>query len=251
MTNIAQAASLLAARRRTGITGPLLPDHLRPQDIASALAIQAGVIEQLGEQAGGWKCGLNADPPVIMAPIHAGTIHTAGSCTVWTEAGQVRIEPELAFILGHDLPARNTPYSPAEVDAAVARIHLALELIGSRYDDPASAGYLDNLADGLLNQGMLLGPEIAGDAVETLEIRIRMEEGAEQVLDGKHPNGDPRAPLYWLVEFLRGRGTGLRKGQAVITGSFAGSILVPVEQDIAIRFGERGEIAVRFTSNAG
>lgn len=246
--HIVQAASLLAARRRAGKTGPHLPEDLRPRDIASALAIQACVTEQLGERTGGWKCGLNADPPVILAPIHAGAIHAASPCPVWTAAGQVRIEPELAFVLARDLPARAAPYSPEEVDAAVARVHLALEVIGSRYDDPAAAGYLGNLADGLLNQGLLIGPEINASALPpaSMAIRIRAQGGDARELDGRHPNGDPRAPLHWLAEYLRDRGTGLRAGQAVITGSYAGSFDVPAGQDIEILFGDLGRLAVRF-----
>lgn len=243
-----QAASILAKRRLTGAHGPRLPESLRPLDADAALAIQACVMEQLGERAGGWKCGLSEENPVVMAPIHAGTIHTAGPCPVWASAGQVRVEPELAFILGHDFPARDAPYTAAEVDAAIARVHVALELIGSRYTDPAAVSIAENLADGLLNQGMLIGPEIdpSTPALDSMAIRIQLEGGREIALDGRHPNTDPRAPLYWLAEFLRSRGQGLQAGQAVITGSYAGSVALPVGQDIAVQFGGLGRLAVRF-----
>lgn len=246
----AQAASILAERRRKGEHGPRLPEALRPHDVDAALAIQARVTEQLGERIGAWKCGLHAENPVIMAPIHAGTIHTTGSCPVWASEGQVRIEPELAFILGSDLPARETPYGPAEVSAAIARVHLALELIGSRYRDPSEASAVEHLADGLVNQGLLIGPETDPSAapLDAMPIHVRMQDGGEIHLDGKHPNGDPRAPLTWLAEFLRSRGQGLQAGQAVITGSYAGSFDVPVGQDIEIRFGGLGQIAVRFAA---
>ena len=244
----AQAASLLATRRRNGTQGSRLPESLRPQNVDEALAIQTGVSAELGEGIGGWKCGLTPDVPVVMAPVHAGTIHTGSPCPARTQAGQVRVEPELAFILGRDLPPRDTPYSAEEIDAAIAHVRLALELIGSRYDDHASAGYLDNLADGLLNQGMLLGPEIKDAELERFTVRVRTQEGDERVLEGRHPNGNPRAPLYWLAEFLRGRGTGLKAGQAVITGSYAGSFDVPAGQDVVVQFGELGCISVRFTT---
>lgn len=243
----AQAASILAARRLKGEAGPLLPESLRPRDIDAALAIQSLVIDQLGDRVGGWKCGLSAENPVVMAPIPAGAIHTASPCPVWTSAGQVRVEPELAFILGHDLPPRDDPYTPAEIEAAVASVHLALELIGSRYAEPAVAGMTDHLADCLLNQGMLIGPRIDASAPGTMAIQVQIEEGRGFSLDGKHPNADPRAPLHWLAEFLRGRGQGLRAGQTVITGSYAGSFELPVGEDIAIRFGALGRLQVRFT----
>jgi 2-keto-4-pentenoate hydratase len=245
----AQAASILARRRLSGERGPRLPESLRPLNADAALAIQACVTEQLGERAGGWKCGLSAENPVVVATIHAGTIHTGSPCPVWGEAGEVRVEPELAFILDHDLPARDTPYAAADVDAAIARTHIALELIGSRHADPASASMDEHLADGLLNQGMLIGPEInpSASALDRMAIRVSLQDGREIALDGKHPNTDPRAPLYWLAEFLRSRGLGLQAGQAVITGSYAGSFELPLDQETTIQFGDLGRLAVRFT----
>ncbi len=248
-SSITSAATILTARRRSGEQGPRLPQWCRPTSIDTALAIQAAVTEQLGERIGAWKCGMPSDDRVVLASIYAGTIHAASPCAAWAHAGQVRIEPELAFILGHDLPARDAPYNPAEVDAAIAHTHLALELIDSRYSAPAEVDFAENLADGLLNQGLFIGPRVDGNAARAaadMAIRVTLETGEETHLDGRHPSADPRAPLYWLAEFLRGKGQGLQAGQAVITGSYAGSFAVSVGQQIAIRYGGLGELTVRF-----
>lgn len=243
------AAAILASRRKSGEQGPQLPASCRPTNADAALAIQAAVTTQLGATIGAWKCGLpHADGPVL-APIYADAIHSTTPCTLRIRAGHARIEPELAFILGHDLPTRDAPYTPAEVDAAIARTHLALELIDSRYLDPAAVGFVENLADGLLNQGMFLGPQVdaaAACAAAEMAISITCGNRAEQQLEGRHPNRDPRAPLYWLAEFLRSTGRGLHAGQAVITGSYAGSIDLPLDEEIAIKYGELGVLTVRF-----
>ena len=243
------AATILAARRRSGEQGARLPESCRPLDLDSALAIQAAVTEQLGERIGGWKCGTPSEGRVVVAPIHSGAIHAASPCAARVRAGQVRVEPELAFILGHDLPARDKPYTHGEVDAAIARTHLALELIDSRYSDPASVPFIENLADCLLNHGLLIGPQVDADAARAcgaMPIDVISETGKEISLEGRHPNAEPRVPLYWLAEFLRSRGLGLQAGQAVITGSYAGSFDVPAGQNIAIRYGTLGELTVRF-----
>ncbi len=246
------AAAILVARRRSGEQGPRLPMACRSYGIDSALAIQAAVGAQLGARVAGWKCGLPAAGNWVLAPIYAGTVHsidTSEHCLVQARSGQARVEPELAFILGRDLPVRAKPYSPAEVDAAIARTHLALELIGSRYSDPQEASFAENLADGLLNSGLFIGPEV--DAVQAragsaMAITITVASGGQTRLDGRHPSGDPRAPLYWLAEFLRGKGLGLQAGQAVITGSYAGSFDLPTGEDIAIQYGELGTLTVHF-----
>ncbi|MFD2272062.1 hypothetical protein ACFS07_15080 [Undibacterium arcticum] len=137
------AATILVVRRRSGEQGPRLPESCRPSNLDAALAIQAAVSEQLGDGIAAWKCGLPAAGRLVLAPIYASTVHTSAPCAVWVRAGQARVEPELAFILGRDLPVRDLPYTPAEVDAAIARTHLALELIDSRYSDAADASFAE------------------------------------------------------------------------------------------------------------
>lgn len=248
---IASAASILTARRRSGEQGPRLPESSRPLDIDTALAIQAAVTGQLGERIGAWKCSTPSEGRIGLAPIYASTVHTLSPCAAWTHAGQVRVEPELAFIIGHDLPARDKPYSAAEVDAAIAETHLALELIDSRYSDPAGITFPENLADGLVNQGLFIGPQAESERARTaaaMAIRVVPESGKEIQLNGRHPNAEPRAPLYWLAEFLRSKGQGLHAGQAVITGSYAGSFDVPVGQELAIHYGDLGVLRVSFAA---
>ncbi|HJV81939.1 2-keto-4-pentenoate hydratase [Noviherbaspirillum sp.] len=247
---VSSAASILAARRRNADQGPRLPDACRPLDVDTALAIQAGVTEQLDVAVRAWKCGTPSEDRVAIAPIYAVAVQSAGDCRAIVRAGHVRVEPELAFILGKNLPARDAAYTPAEVDAAIAETRLALELIDSRYSDPAGASFAEHLADGLLNQGLFIGRTVDGGkarTASTMPIRVTLESGHETLLDGRHPNADPRAPLYWLAEFLRSRGTGLQAGQAVITGSYAGSFDLPVGQETTIRFGELGDLTVRFS----
>jgi 2-keto-4-pentenoate hydratase len=248
-TLAAAAATILADRRRKHEQGSRLPDACRPVDIDSALAIQAAVTDMLGESIVAWKCGMPADGRVVLAPIYAANTHFASPCAVHAPQGTMRIEPELAFILGRDLPARDCAYAPAEVDGAIVRTHLALELIESRYADPAEVSFVENLADGLVNQGLFIGPQVddgKARVMAVLPLRVTDGTGKETLLDGRHPNADPRAPLYWLAEFLRSRGQGLTAGQAVITGSYAGSFDVPVNTDLAIQYGELGELNVRF-----
>ena len=63
---------------------------------------------------------------------------------------------------------------------------------------------------------------------------------------GIHPNDRPKAGLYWLANFLREQGLGLTAGQHVITGSYAGFLDVPANQDIELAYGDLGVLKVRF-----
>jgi 2-keto-4-pentenoate hydratase len=245
----ATAAAILVSRRRSGEQGSRLPEYCRPAGLDAALAIQAAVTAQLGDSVAGWKCGLPAADRVVLAPIYASTVQSGPSCLVRVRKSRARVEPELAFVLGRNLPVRDMPYTQAEVDAAVAHTHLALELIDSRYQDDEQISFAEQLADGLVNQGLFIGPKVDSEeagAARELAIRISRAGGVASTLDGQHPSTNPRAPLYWLAEYLRSRGESLQAGQTVITGSYAGSIDLPVEEDITIQFGNLGMLAVSF-----
>lgn len=246
---LTRAAHLLLARRTLGLTGALLPATCRPVTIEDAFAIQAAVSAQIGQRIIGWKCGMPEGDRRVAAPIYDDGLQQGSTCPIWARDGRARIEPELAFILRHDLPPRAAPYTQAEVNAAIGATHLALELIGSRYDDPDSAAFTDHLADGLLNQGLFIGPEVDGalaQAAAQFTLQIYGTTEATITLEGRHPNLSPRAPLYWLVEFLRSTGQGLQAGQAVITGSYAGCIALPLAQDLTLRYGDLGTLSTRF-----
>lgn len=242
-----EAAQILAERRRQGLAGPCLPEGLRPTSLGEALAIQAAVSALIGDVVAGWKCGTPGPDKLVVAPIYAGTVQQGPLCLAWAHEGQVKVEPELAFVLGQALPARALPYATHEVDAAISATHLALELIDSRYlpQAQAQASFADKLADGLVNQGLYLGPRVddaQAQACQAMSIGIDIGGRRERELAGQHPDGWPRTPLYWLVEHLRATGVGLAAGQVVITGSYAGSFGLPVGPVLGLQFGELGQL---------
>lgn len=246
------AAQILAARRLRGEAGPRLPEACRPHTLEQAMAIQAAVTRELDAGIGGWKCGLPTPERIVVAPIYAQTIQQASPCAIWPRGGQARVEPELAFVLGHDLPARALPYSHAEIDAAIGHTHLALELIASRYAEPAGISFAEALADGLVNQGLWLGPQVDTEAARLAdEIALRVSDavGVRSEHAGRHPNGLPRTPLYWLVDYLRSQGQDLKAGQAIITGSYAGVLELPLGEVLTVDYAGLGSLTVSFDAH--
>jgi len=251
----AEAAAILVERRIAGTQSDRLPEACRPRTLTQALAIQAAVSEQWCEQMddsiGGWKCLLPPEDKLVVGPIYTRTIDSVAPISLWPKGDRARIEPELAFFFGQDLPARAEPYTPADVDAAIARTHMALELINSRYSDPASCEFPEMLADGLVNQGLFIGPQVdsaSARGASSFTVTMTCTNGEVIERQGQHPNTHPRAPLYWLAEFLRSRGEGILAGQAVITGSYAGVIEVPLNTDITIDYAGLGSMQVSFTA---
>jgi len=259
MSKAQEAAAILVERRQTGTQGDQLPESCRPTTLEEALAIQAAVTERwcdlMDDSIGGWKCLLPPDGKLIVGPIYTRTIDSIAPVALWPKPGNpsiARIEPELAFFFGKDLPPREQLYTPADVDAAISRTHLALELINCRYADPSQCAFPEMLADGLVNQGLFIGPQVDSElARNTSEFSLNVGHNSQLTSHhAKHPNSNPRAPLYWLAEFLRSQGQGIVAGQAVITGSFAGVLEVPMDTDISLEYVGLGKMDVSFSAKS-
>ena len=248
------AAQFLFAARRAGRVGPRIDEASRPATVDDAIAVQRRVTELLALPVGGWKCSVPTDArAVIAAPIFAPTIHDVSPCPMLVAGDVARIEPEIAFVIARDLPARGEPYADADVRAAVGSARLALELIGPRYAEPKDVSYPELLADFIANQGLYMGPALAApwdSDLEAFQVVVRASGGVIKTVDGKHPDGHPLRPLVWLANYLATRGDHLRAGQVVTTGSYAGIIDVPVDMPLTFEYGNLGRLAVTLTRNA-
>lgn len=248
------AAQFLFAARKRGTPGPRIPLDVRPADVASALAVQRRVGELIGQPVGGWKCSVPTEPrPIPCAPIFGPTVHAASPCPFVTDQDTARIEPEIAFVLRRDLPARATPYSEEEVRGAVREARFVLELVGSRYVDPTAISFPELLADSISNQGLFVGPVVADaftQSVEAFPVTVRLGTDTLMQKDGKHPDLHPLRPLYWLANYLAQRGDPLRAGMIVTTGSYCGVIEVPLNVPLTIVYGDLGSLAVTLTRAA-
>lgn len=255
-TKIKQAAATLLTRRLKGLKGEQLAAEYRPQSNEQAWLIQTEFAQQWCEQTqdkiGAWKCLLPRPDKVVVAPIFSQSIYTTAPATLWPQEQQARIEPELVFYFAQDLPAREAPYCQSDIDAALGATHMALELIISRYTDTSLSSHYDNLADCLMNQGLFVGPKVdaeLGRQASTMAITLDYN-GQVKRFDGKHPDVQPSASLLWIVEYLRQQGIGIQAGQAVITGSYAGVIEVPLDTNITINYQGLGEFKLNFSAHS-
>jgi 2-keto-4-pentenoate hydratase len=255
-TAIDSAAQLLFDARTSQRTIDRLPPQYRPADGTEGLAIQRRVGALLGQPVGGWKCSVPTDERKMpLAPIFSPAIHEESPCGIVAMSGMARIEPEIAFVVGRDLPPRATPYTDEEIRASMREVRLVLELIGPRYTDPAVISFPELLADNVANQGLFVGPVVEDALSRPLGAFAIAINGPTRMLltrEGKHPDGHPLPPLYWLANFLSRGGYGkdewLRAGQVVTTGSYCGVVDVPLNADLDVRFGGLGTLPVRFSA---
>ena len=252
MTNsskFSQAATQLLKRRAAGTKASRLHDKIRPNSINDALSVQAEMIAQRSDPIGGWKCLLPpAENQQVVAPIFAQAINRGAICKLFADNKMARIEPEIAFVLGKDLPAQQQDYSQAQIDDALSGCYMALELLQDRFQESSDVEFCEKLADCLANQGLFIGPEIDKSlAYAASEITINVSQAdSKQTFAGKHPNQAPLNPLYWLINFMSKRGTDFKAGQAIITGSYAGIVEVLFDMLTEIEYAGLGKYTVEF-----
>ncbi|MGX9417404.1 hydratase [Vibrio sp. WJH972] len=249
--NYQAAAAELLSRRVAGTKAPRLTEELRPSNTDEALAIQAVMAETIDDSIGGWKCLLPlAEDKFIVAPIFSSLIEKGDTCNLFADNGVVRVEPEIAFILSKALPANPNGYTDEEINEAIGSCHMALELIQSRFADDSDAEFYERLADGLVNQGVFIGPEINREkAFAAANIDITITQGEQvQTFAGKHPNPLPQLPIYWLINFMTRRGVDFKAGEALITGSYCGIAEVEFDQLTTIDYAGLGQYQVQFSA---
>ncbi|AMZ70357.1 MULTISPECIES: fumarylacetoacetate hydrolase family protein [Pseudomonas] len=246
------AAAALVRARLEGVRLASLPDPNLPSSLAEGFAIQQHVGLLAGKTVGGWKCALPPAGKWIVAPIYSDSIVEGERYRLAAGADKARIEPELACVLAHDLPARVEPYTAEQIAAAISDVRLALEVIDCRYTHPQTLPFEQLLADGLFNHGLVLGAPItlSNPASMPSELVITLSDATSEPLEikGRHPDGDPLLPIVWLANFLSTQGIGLQGGQVIITGSYAGVLDVPVNQPLHVQFGEAGSLSVHFST---
>jgi 2-keto-4-pentenoate hydratase len=221
-SDITRAVQALLEARRTGQqVAPLfaLPDR------EAVYAIQDGVAAATGPVAG-WKVG--ARTPVAEpnpAPLLAGALVKSPGKFDGKAMHMIGIEVEISFHIGRDIPARNSPVGRDEALAAVGGAFVGMEVVDTRLAgfDKADPEWL--LADNQMNHALVVGDTIKDWKQlvwPNLQVRLLIDGRVEVDQRGGLGAVDPVRPLAWMIDHaVRNRG-GLRKGQAITTGSWTG-----------------------------
>src|ERR1700755_2010527 len=207
---IAAASQTLHDHWRAGTKLGTLAQDQRPSDRADGYAIQAAIERYSTTHLFGWKIAATSEagqkhinvPGPMAGRILAETVIADGG-TAPMAGNEMRVaEPEFAFRMRVDLPARSTPYSVQQVLDAVDTLHPAIELPDSRFADFVSAGEAQLIADNACAHQFVLGPATTADwrVLDLVEERPRITlSGREFIGHGKNVLGDPKVALTWLV----------------------------------------------------
>lgn len=223
----------LARRLRDAYTGGTVPpmrDGLEPTDAAGAYAIQeinTRFWQAQGRRIVGRKAGLTAkavqvqlgvDQPDFGALFDDMRVADGGTLDP-ARCIQPKAEAEIAFVLGADLPSPQS--TPAEVAAAVATVHAAIEIVDSRIAD-WKITFADTVADNGSSAFFVLADEglpLAGLDLEGAGMTMSFNGETVSTGVGAAALGNPLNAAAWLASTLAERGEPLRKGDVLLAGA--------------------------------
>jgi len=255
---VAAASQTLHEHWRAGTKLAALEQGQRPSSRAEGYAIQAAIERFSTAHLFGWKIAatdeagqkhINVAGPMAGRILAETVIPDGGTASM--AGNEMRVaEPEFAFRMRVDLPARSAPYSVQQVLDAVDTLHPAIEIPDSRFADFVGAGEAQLIADNACAHLFVLGPATSADwrSMDLIEHRpVIIMRGETFTGHGKNVLGDPRVALTWLANELRQLGINLKAGRVVTTGTCHKPLPILSGDFCAADFGVLGRVAVGFS----
>ena len=260
-----RAARLLHDARRNLSPIAALPEDCRPATAAEGYGIQAAVRAARGGTLAGFKIGATSEvAQTLLAtkePFHgclfADGVHDSPAA-LSAEATIFRlIEPEFAFRLSTDLPARKAPYGREELAAAVADLHPAFEVVNSAFGETwTEAGLAQLIADNGVHDCLVLGPAAADwRDLDLANHEVVFEIDGAEIGRGQGANvlGHPLDALAWLANLgvLADPDTqirrGLRAGDLITTGLLTPFVYAEAGSTLRADYGSLGAVELAFS----
>ncbi|MER8038187.1 2-keto-4-pentenoate hydratase [Streptomyces hydrogenans] len=158
-----------------------------------------------------------------------------------------RVEVEVGFVLGDDLPGEGC--TPEDVLAATERVVPALELIDSRVRDWRIT-IADTIADNASSAGFVLGEGRSPRGLDLRAIEARLTtDGGGLLAEGRSDAvlGDPARSVAWLARTVARFGVPLKKGHVVLPGSCTRAVDVVAGATYTADFTGLGPVSLSFT----
>ena len=255
---IAQIADELAGAERERTMIPLLTARFPDMTVEDSYAVQnewrrRGI--EAGRRPVGRKIGLTSKvmqaATGITEPdygaIFADQVFESGSVIEHAQFSNVRIEVELAFVLGEPIEGPNA--TVFDVMRATEYVTPALEILSSRIEMQGRT-IVDTISDNAALGGMVYG----GNPTDPHSVDLRwvsallyrnevIEESGVAAAVLNHP----AMGVAWLANKLAQHGARLEAGEIVLAGSFTRPMWVHQGDTVLADYGPLGTITCRFS----
>lgn len=216
------AARLLQARRTHTLIDPASLSACTPQNADEAYVVQQLVLDELGGCAG-YKIGAGtptAEPQC--APLPTTRVFGAVSGIRRADYTHIGLELEIAFSFAEDVDHRLAE-RPDDVINAIDAMSVVVEVVDSRFEGWPNIEPLLQLADLQNNGALVIGDTRPYDRNFNFSApQISFCFGDHEIFRGvaRHPAGDPRRLIAWLVGHTLETGRSIPARTVLTTGSY-------------------------------
>ncbi|WP_052951743.1 hypothetical protein [Devosia soli] len=238
------AKALIAAHDGGPVVGPVTDADV-PADMDAVYALQDRIMANIGP-VGGWKILAGGESTPICAPIPANRFFPNGATLDAKTHRFIIAEVEVAVLLGADLFGSPNRF---EVEAAIASVNPALEMVGDPFADRDGTPRNLQLGDLQSNGAVVVGPALSADirgALATLPVSLTYDGQVSKAVDKGASWDDIIAALVWLAPHAEARGLPLKAGQTIITGARVAMPLGEAER-VGGHFGDWGQVTAHCT----
>ena len=233
-------------------------DEDRPRDEASAYAMQRGFTEASGYEVAGFKIGATAQAAMdllgmggpFFGPLYRETFRDNHATVPLPMVYSPAIEAEFAVGLAADLPRRAEPWRREEVEAAVAWVGPAFEIVGACFEGGLAGAGMLAIADGGANVDFVCGPtDAAWRDVDLTAHPVTLRINGAEVASGHSGMlvfGDPVSGVTWLANHPELGARGLMAGDVVTTGTCTGITPLSPGDEAEADCGTLGTVRARF-----
>jgi 2-keto-4-pentenoate hydratase len=255
-----EAAQLIATARTSRKPLAALPQRFVPKSIEDGYRVQSQahrLLEGLLGPRVGYKIGCTSEvmqkylaiPHPCAGGVHARGVHQSGVVLQAADFVRVGVECEIAVRLGKDLAPAGAPFTADSVADGIECYLPAIEIVDDRYVQWETLGAPTLVADDFFATGIVLGQPVARSGVaDLLGVEGRaLVNGREQGRGtGADVLGHPHNALAWLANHLADRGTVLRAGEIVMTGSLVKTLWLQAGDEATMEFSTLGNVQVSF-----
>jgi 2-keto-4-pentenoate hydratase len=248
------AADRLYAAERTRSPIPPLTGEFPAIDVVDSYEIQLYNIRRRNRPVLGHKVGLSSPAMQQMMGVNEPDYGHLLDDMALSETTPVdvsrycypRVEVEVAFILGADLPGEGC--TEQDVLAATEAVAPSIELIDSRIAD-WKIGLADTIADNASSAGFVLGASrVRPSDVDIKAIDATLWRNDEVVAKGRSDAvlGNPVTAVAWLAGKVASFGVRLRTGHVVMPGSCTRAIDARPGDSFRAEFTGLGTVSLKF-----
>ena len=254
-SDIEAAATLLSEARISNRLVDAIPESIRPQTLEEAYAVQEKLVDLLGMRVGGYfgACTnttiqemLNLSEPYY-ARLLEPYIFKSGSILKASEYPPMVLECEFGFRLNQDLPRKNSPYTRAEVELAVASVHPAIEVVAGHLKNWPEQDVFSVIADNGTDGALIYADGVKDWRhldLKQCEVSLDINGKIVRTGSGKNVLGDPVEALVWLANARARDGDGLKAGDIHNTGTATDIIWVNPGDIATATFSSLGSVTL-------